>query len=447
MRGRPRAMPPAAAGGGAGRGGGGLGDVELRTLLREVGGAAPAPTAAAGTRPAPTAAAGTRPAPTAAAGTRPAPAAAGMTPEHSAWRRWRGTLRKDGGWRGVPGLASAKEVPRIRAPFPPAESVTERFLRSGSGGPAVFEGLAAEWEAVKGPAWELSRLVDRVGADTSVVANNRAPARARDADEVCGRQVCRTTFGQYLGYLQGQEAASYSAGGDAAPLYLNGWSAFAQPGFGPSLSADIGGAGPVAEGGGFPGVFEDDSFRTMLELDVSLKVSHSAGGDPREWAGQSDRMLNKIFMGPEGCITRFHFDAHNAHGWLAQVRGRKLFVLVPPQDSLKMSPFHHGARPGFADAGEPSQSPVDPLDPDLGQFPEYRGAHVLVAVCRPGDVVLIPAGWWHYAVSLDGPCITVMRNFWNLGSGNVRSLVEMFVGGIKKVMGRRHPQAPPPASS
>lgn len=30
--------------------------------------------------------------------------------------------------------------------------------------------------------------------------------------------------------------------------------------------------------------------------------------------------LNKLFVGPAGTITRLHYDAKDAHGWLAQAR-------------------------------------------------------------------------------------------------------------------------------
>ena len=38
-------------------------------------------------------------------------------------------------------------------------------------------------------------------------------------------------------------------------------------------------------------------------------------------------------MGPPGTVTRLHFDAARAHGYLGQVRGRKLFVVYPPSDT------------------------------------------------------------------------------------------------------------------
>jgi Cupin-like domain len=61
-------------------------------------------------------------------------------------------------------------------------------------------------------------------------------------------------------------------------------------------------------------------------------------------------------MGPAGTITRLHFDAGAAHGWLGQVQGRKLFVLYPPADAPHLYKMESEA--------ETEQSPIDPLCPD-----------------------------------------------------------------------------------
>lgn len=41
----------------------------------------------------------------------------------------------------------------------------------------------------------------------------------------------------------------------------------------------------------------------------------------------------QVFMGPPGTITRLHYDAGSAHGYIGQVLGRKLFVLFSPSDT------------------------------------------------------------------------------------------------------------------
>ncbi|KFM22476.1 hypothetical protein F751_0113 [Auxenochlorella protothecoides] len=54
------------------------------------------------------------------------------------------------------------------------------------------------------------------------------------------------------------------------------------------------------------------------------------GTSPPAWVAALDAALSKLFLGPAGTVTRLHYDAGGAHGWLAQARGRKLFVLLPP---------------------------------------------------------------------------------------------------------------------
>ena len=83
----------------------------------------------------------------------------------------------------------------------------------------------------------------------------------------------------------------------------------------------------------------------------------------------TDVLLNKVFMGPVGNITRLHFDAHHAHGWLAQVKGSKLFILYPPSDTDLLQPLEGEAT---------TQSPIDPLAPDLEIFPNYEKCHQYV---------------------------------------------------------------------
>lgn len=48
-------------------------------------------------------------------------------------------------------------------------------------------------------------------------------------------------------------------------------------------------------------------------------------------------------------------------------------------------------------------SPVDILDPDYERFPLFRGAKRLQCVLRPGDVLFMPAFWWHEVQSYPDP--------------------------------------------
>jgi chloride channel 7 len=179
-------------------------------------------------------------------------------------------------------------------------------------------------------------------------------------------------------------------------------------------------------------------------------------GAGSSWCHQVDANLTKLFLGPPGTISRLHYDAGDAHGWLAQVVGRKLFVLYPPSDGAALYPL--------ASETETVQSPIEPLQPDMRRWPGYTTARPQACIVHPGEgfrgesgssysrpqsidssamvgrgsgdgeadllprwaagqALLIPAGWWHYAVALDRS-ITVQRNFYHVRS-NAAGLVRM----------------------
>lgn len=59
-------------------------------------------------------------------------------------------------------------------------------------------------------------------------------------------------------------------------------------------------------------------------------------------------------------------------------------------------------------------SPVDIQDPDLKRFPNFPKAHRLNCVLRPGDVLFMPAFWWHEVQSYPDPKEkrNLAINFW-----------------------------------
>ncbi|KAK9818745.1 hypothetical protein WJX74_007555 [Apatococcus lobatus] len=209
------------------------------------------------------------------------------------------------------------------------------------------------------------------------------------------------------------EQASQLAGEPSAPFYLNGWRAFAAF---PDLKHDC--PGPYFMDG-------IDSSSLILEaVDKQLFGKHPASPtvpatatpDSPWWQGITTN-LRKVFIGPAGSTTRLHFDAGQAHGWLGQVQGRKLFILFPASDTSYLYPV-----PGET---ETEQSSIDPLDPDLGAHPLYTKATPLAFILCPGEAVVIPQGWWHYAAALDS-CITVMGNFYHADT-NAAGMVRMVI--------------------
>ena len=59
-------------------------------------------------------------------------------------------------------------------------------------------------------------------------------------------------------------------------------------------------------------------------------------------------------------------------------------------------------------------SPVDISSPDLERFPLFAGARRTQCVLKPGDVLFMPAFWWHEVQSY--PDVVERRNlavnFW-----------------------------------
>jgi hypothetical protein len=112
-------------------------------------------------------------------------------------------------------------------------------------------------------------------------------------------------------------------------------------------------------------------------------------------ASMKARLNGWVLVGPEGAFSKLHYDALSTHAYLGQFHGTKRCVLFSPADT----PYLYGGA-------------VDPSAPDLGRFPLYEQATPYECVLQPGELVFLPANWWHYVVCLE-PSITVSFNFIN----------------------------------
>jgi hypothetical protein len=99
------------------------------------------------------------------------------------------------------------------------------------------------------------------------------------------------------------------------------------------------------------------------------------------------RRRPNLFLGPKGTVTPLHHDGANI--LFGQIRGRKLFKLIPPFDMDKL----YVERLAF--------SAVDLAKPDYRRFPMLRRATVLEVVVEPGEFLFLPVGWWHWVKALD----------------------------------------------
>jgi len=120
----------------------------------------------------------------------------------------------------------------------------------------------------------------------------------------------------------------------------------------------------------------------------------------------------RIFIGPRGAITPLHMDIWETHAWLAQLVGRKRWLLFPPDQRPLLYDYQ-----------------VQPCQADLEKFPLFRKASPLECTIGPGDVIFVPSGWAHEVISLDAT-ISITHNYLGPGCfrpGLTRCIKEKFI--------------------
>ena len=101
-------------------------------------------------------------------------------------------------------------------------------------------------------------------------------------------------------------------------------------------------------------------------------------GPPRYW------------LGPAGTVTPLHCDYDD--NLFAQIWGSKRIILAPPHHDAFLYPREANAIL-FG-------SPFDPEAPDYERFPLARQATMIECLVEPGDMLYVPAGWYHQVRSL-----------------------------------------------
>jgi hypothetical protein len=98
----------------------------------------------------------------------------------------------------------------------------------------------------------------------------------------------------------------------------------------------------------------------------------------------------RFWLGPAGTVTPLHCDYDD--NIFAQIWGTKRIFLAPP---------HHDE---FLYTREANAllfgSPFDPEQPDFEKFPLARQASMIECIVNPGELLYVPAGWYHHVRSL-----------------------------------------------
>jgi len=121
------------------------------------------------------------------------------------------------------------------------------------------------------------------------------------------------------------------------------------------------------------------------------------------WPTYFDKMgPPRFWIGPAGTVTPLHCDYDD--NIFAQIWGAKRIFLSPPHHDEFIYPRE--ANPILFG------SPFDPEAPDYAQFPLARQATMIEVIVHPGDMLYVPAGWYHQVRALT---FSLSSNRWARG--------------------------------
>jgi jumonji domain-containing protein 7 len=118
-----------------------------------------------------------------------------------------------------------------------------------------------------------------------------------------------------------------------------------------------------------------------------------------KWIESNQPVIN-LWFGTAENVTPLHYDKSN--NFFAQVYGRKRVTLFDPMQTELLYPYPFEAEMSHV-------SFVDIEEPDFTKYPEFRKARPLECVLEPGELLFLPAFWWHHVRSLE---VAISVNFW-----------------------------------
>ncbi|UXI18491.1 Cdc20 [Sarcoptes scabiei] len=114
-----------------------------------------------------------------------------------------------------------------------------------------------------------------------------------------------------------------------------------------------------------------------------------------------------LWIGTNGSQTPCHQDTYGFN-FVAQIHGRKLWVLFSPEDRKNLYP----TRIPFEESSVFSK--IDFRSIDMNRYPNISNAKPYIIILNPGDLLYVPHHWWHYVENIpdDQEMISISMNTW-----------------------------------
>lgn len=121
-----------------------------------------------------------------------------------------------------------------------------------------------------------------------------------------------------------------------------------------------------------------------------------------------------IYVAPGGHRSGLHYDSVDST--LMQLHGTKKLVLFPPFEIYNLYPFPIYIHLRFGLKLRCWFSQLYPENPDFQSFPKFREAlhHKCEVILTQGEVIYIPAGWWHAVTALGDEMVCAVNRFWRV---------------------------------
>lgn len=111
-----------------------------------------------------------------------------------------------------------------------------------------------------------------------------------------------------------------------------------------------------------------------------------------------------LILGPARSGSSFHIDPNSTSAWNAVIKGSKKWILFPPDvDPPGVHPSPDGAEVA---------APVSITEWFMNFYQETKRwkKKPLECICRAGEVMFIPNGWWHLVINLEDS-IAITQNY------------------------------------